>query len=993
MKRILSFLLALLMVWSLAVPAMAVEVPTEANTFYLDVDKTSVKVGETVTLSVYCNTEMANMASCTVLVDYDETVFQLDLANSSTEGDEEYWGVIDNYHENQGKYTGVSMFRSSSKETIPNGLLTSIKLTALKASDDTSFKIFKADASWLDKDNNSAKVNVDVKFAGPIEMTVTGESEPETTAPTEPELVIPAGAPFTDITTDKGSALKVVASGTLAASYYDAVPYYVVTVPVDATVAYVAHPKSANPIMEKGWSYGIYWDMENGIEANPDLNWTETDDGGIFEIPMVCDDINPVADKSGKITGAVGVGDADTWAPICLFSFVYDYETYKVTLPKNPEVYTIDYTGSTNVVEGENFTFTVTPTEDYEGTPVVKAGDETLTPNEDGSYTVTVNENVTITVEGFTKKVYHTVTLPTSEAYTVASQQSTSVVHGGTFTFTVEVAEGYEGTPVVKAGGETLTPNENGSYTITVTESIAIEVSGITRHFEGYGVQMSEDKSITAGEMAEVQIPVLAGEGIIYNAYDLTLTYDADIVNYESCVAANENDEFTVEAEDGTIRIMGYGPDKVVGTSPVTLTFSGNAVGNADVELTVARVDIGEHAIGANAPEATISDDGITVINVSGYTVTLDEGLKADTTLAQNGVDYVFYPTDADNYTYEVTVTVGDETFTVGANADGSFTIPGAMITGNIVLTAVMTPKEYDVVINGDDVTGANKATYNKDYTFRVDKKDGYTYSVTVKINNTEYTGFIESNGTYTIPGTAITGPIVITVTKTPIPGGQVTVTKPGYVTGDDNATKGQDYTFTVPEEEGYTYGDVKVTVGGTDISAQVQKNADGSYTIPGAYVTGTVVIEVSRVSSVNVDVASYITLDDGNVMYLVTASGTIAEGSAAKYDGQNMYWSEKYEAYAWLVVSTASLEDMKAEAQGKVAVGAGSAAGEIAYAGDVNGTNVIDINDAQLTYDMYNAKYADFTDVSILKFLCADVNGSTNVNVDDAAAVVAAIP
>jgi hypothetical protein len=41
----------------------------------------------------------------------------------------------------------------------------------------------------------------------------------------------------------------------------------------------------------------------------------------------------------------------------------------------------------------------------------------------------------------------------------------------------------------------------------------------------------------------------------------------------------------------------------------------------------------------------------------------------------------------------------------------------------------------------------------------------------------------------------------------------------------------------------------------------------------------------------------------------------------------------------------------------------------------------------------MYNAKYADFTDVSILKFLCADVNGSTNVNVDDAAAVVAVIP
>ena len=605
---------------------------------------------------------------------------------------------------------------------------------------------------------------------------------------------------------------------------------------------------------------------------------------------------------------------------------------------------------------------------------------------------ITVPEKIEIAVE--IPVVTCTVTLPQNPVgYTVATEDDTTLEPGSTFTFTVEVAEGYEGTPVVKAGSETLTPNDDGSYTITVTESIAIEVSGITRHFEGYGVQMSEDKSITAGEMAEVQIPVLAGEGVIYNAYDLTLTYDADIVNYESCVAANEDDKLTVEAEDGTIRIMGYGPNKTVGASPVTLTFSGKAVGDADVELTVARVDIGEHAIGADAPEATISDDGITVINVSGYTVTLDEGLKADTTLAQNGVDYVFYPTDADNYTYEVTVTVGDETFTVGANADGSFTIPGAKVTGNIVLTAVLTPKEYDVVINGDDVTGEKKATYNTDYTFQVDEKDGYTYSVTVKINNTEYTGFIESNGTYTIPGTAITGTVVITVTKTALPDNQVNVNKPGYVSGADTATMGQDYTFTVPEEEGYTYGDVKVTVGGTDISAQVQKNADGSYTIPGAYVTGTVVIEVPRISGVTVDAVPYITLDEGTVMYLVTASGVSAESFAAKYDGQSMYWSEKYNAFAWLIISADSQENVRLAASEKVSVAEGTNAGTVVYTGDVNGTTVIDINDAQLTYDMYNAKYADFTDVSILKFLCADVNGSTNVNVDDAAAVVAVIP
>ena len=764
MKRILSFLLALLMVWSLAVPAMAVEVPTEANTFYLDVDKTSVKVGETVTVSVYSNTEMTDMMSNSVLIDYDETVFELDKTNSAVTGNKKRWGIIDSTHEDVGKYTGTSMFDADSEVTIPNGLLATIQFTALEAADSTSFAIFLTDASWFNWDDNS-KNNIDVKFAGPVSVAV-------------------------------------------------------------------------------------------------------------------------------------------------------EEDTVAVTLPENPVGYTIE------------------------------------------------------------------------------SQDPTTLTPGSTFTFAVEVAEGYEGTPVVKAGGETLTPNEDGTYTITVTADIAIEVSGITRHFEGYAVKLSEDKTITAGEKAEVTIPVLAETAANYNAYDLTVTYDAAIVNFDSCVAANSNDELTVEAESGSIRIMGYGPDKAVGQSSVTLTFTGKAVGTANVAIATAKVDIGEHAISGDAPEATVADDGVAVITVSGYTVTLGTGLKADTTLAQNGVDYTFYATDADNYTYEVMATIGEETFPIGVNADGSYTVPGDKISGNIVLTATMTPKEYDVVFIGDDVSGESKATYNTPYTFRLDKKDGYTYSVSVKINNVAYNAVVDNkDGTYTIPGTDITGTITVTVVKTALAENMVNVTKPGYVNGDDTATKGEDYTFTVPEEEGYIYGDVTVTVNGNDICEYVVHNEDGSYTVPGELITGTVVIEVARITGLTVDVVSYITLDEGQVMYLVTAGlGNSAGSFSAKYDGQRMYWSEQYNAYAWLLISTDSLETVKALAEEKVAVSTTADAEAIVYTGDVNGTNVIDINDAQLTYDMYNTKYADFTEVSMLKFLNADVNGNKTVNVEDAAAVVAVI-
>ena len=55
----------------------------------------------------------------------------------------------------------------------------------------------------------------------------------------------------------------------------------------------------------------------------------------------------------------------------------------------------------------------------------------------------------------------------------------------------------------------------------------------------------------------------------------------------------------------------------------------------------------------------------------------------------------------------------------------------------------------------------------------------------------------------------------------------------------------------------------------------------------------------------------------------------------------------------------------------------------------DVNETGVVDINDAQLTYDIYSGKYTDFEKVSVRKFLRADVNLDKAVNSTDAVAVV----
>ena len=286
------------------------------------------------------------------------------------------------------------------------------------------------------------------------------------------------------------------------------------------------------------------------------------------------------------------------------------------------------------------------------------------------------------------------------------------------------------------------------------------------------------------------------------------------------------------------------------------------------------------------------------------------------------------------------------------------------------------------------DVTAADKATYNTDYTFTVTEDGNYTYNTTVTVGGKPYALGNPENGKYTIPGTDIKGDIVITVTRTVKPSSVVSVTKPDYVKGNDTATKGQDYDFTVEREDGYDYSEPTVKVGGVDVTDKLVKKENGSYTVPGSSITGNITIEVTKTAAVAVDVTEYITLN-GKVMYLVTASGNFAEGQAAKYDGMSMFWSEKYNAYAYLVISADGLETVKAEAAAKVKVAEGTAAGTVDYTGDVNGTKVIDVNDAQLTYDMYNAKYESFDAVTMPKFLNADVNGDKTVNVSDATAIV----
>lgn len=497
---------------------------------------------------------------------------------------------------------------------------------------------------------------------------------------------------------------------------------------------------------------------------------------------------------------------------------------------------------------------------------------------------------------------------------------------------------------------------------------------------EGYSVAASGDAGINVGEDTTVALNVTHKDGNAYNAYYFEVSYDTSVLTYKSA----DVQDVVVDEAAGTLKIAGYGANKDSGTAAATLTFTGKAVGAGKVTITKANVDAKANANAQDAPAVNIDETtAAATITVGGYSVTLPEGFSGAASAAA-GTDYTFKANGDDYGCYDVTATMGGETTTVTNNGDGSFTIKN--VTGEIVVTA--TPKTYAVTVTGtgagDVSENAATAAYKTDYTFKLTKADGCNYTVTVTAGGNTVTATATTEGVYTISGADIKGELIITVEKTAIVIPTTTIT----ITGDTDdvqggliltAKNGEDTTFKINKKDGYTYtvkaGDTELTVG-----------ADGTVTIPGSLLTGaplTVTVTKTAVNPYSVEVYEYVKLD-GQSIWLVVAKSD----SVLAYGADTMFTSEKYGGHCWLVISAENADTVKTEAIAAVKAGSGTAAAAV-YTGDVNGTGNIDVNDAQLVYNIYNTEYASFDALSRAKFLAADVNGDHTVTVLDAAAVV----
>lgn len=510
---------------------------------------------------------------------------------------------------------------------------------------------------------------------------------------------------------------------------------------------------------------------------------------------------------------------------------------------------------------------------------------------------------------------------------------------------------------------------------------------------KGYTVSMGDDKQAAFGQTVEIPVTIGYSDDSVnsYNAYDMTFTYDSSALKLDMTETNEEGNR--VMLGDNSVRIVRYGKEAALGEA-LTLKFEVLAgQGSYNVTVTSAKVDTNGNAIEADAPDATIVKNTATV-TVSGYTVDLPDDFTrtdAEGSTIEAGKDLTFKPKDP-NYDYNVTVTVGGETVTPTIGEDGTYTVPN--VNGNVTVTGTKTPKSFSVTL-GDDTTGEATATYTKDYIFTLTPASGYTYNVTVTIGGktyTNYTPVVNENGTttYTIPGADVTGDIVINSNKAVKPAQTFSVSFTGTGASDakgaSSVTENAAYTFTVDKKDNFEYT-VSATMGGKTVA--VTEGENGSYTI--AKVTGNLVITVEKksVSTMNVAVSKFVEMDNKTV-FLVTVTGTPEEGKAFAYGENVMYKTTAYgeNVYSWLVIVDGT-DLTAADAEAKITQSAAEAE-EVAAGYDVNETGVVDINDAQLTYDIYTGKYTDFEKVSVRKFLRADTNADKVVNSADAVVVVA---
>lgn len=522
-----------------------------------------------------------------------------------------------------------------------------------------------------------------------------------------------------------------------------------------------------------------------------------------------------------------------------------------------------------------------------------------------------------------------------------------------------------------------------------------------------YKVQLDAPPSAAVGESVQVFLyiePINTSDNSGFNSYYFALDYDNDRLEFSGAVFGKDiKAPIIAEASNGKLIVAGYGETLSYGYMKLAFTLISD--GDATVTLTRANIDRSDNAQN-DARTATISNSSVTV-HAGGYPVTLPEkdGGISDVSgpaFAAAGGNYTFTALPA-GMAFEFTATVDDveAPLTVIDNKDGTYTVFG--VTGDLKIKLDgAVARTYSATVQGNgasDVWNAtDKATYGVDYKFLITPATGYHYAVSVTVGGQTVAPEVDDNS-YTIPGTAIEGDIVITVTKA-IQADTTQIMFVGNGTDDlENrggvytAVNGQEFTFKLNKQPGYEY---TVTAKKGDEDITMTDDGNGTYTIAGENINGgiiTVTVTRSAPPAVDVTAQEFLTCRDGTIFLLrATAREDLGESRDLMYGDKHMLWSSEYKAYVWLVkVATDTANEVVEGAKTNISISNKAKHTTVLHTGNVNSSKQVDINDAQLIYDLYmkNTPIDITQNGNMQALLNGDVNCNGKLDTGDARAVV----
>ncbi len=211
----------------------------------------------------------------------------------------------------------------------------------------------------------------------------------------------------------------------------------------------------------------------SGNEVMYQIDWDTDGDGTVDDTTYVAYGAMPAHDNGSKNADPQYTYTFTGWSPELAVvtgtakytaKFSASINQYTVTLPSG-EGFTVQHEGSTAVEYGKTFTFIVSVEKGYFAGEnfAVKADGRSLVLNANGSYTVTVSGNVTITVEGIEQDAVMPVISGVTDGGTYYVTQSVTVTDDHLQSVTLN------GVPVTDSTF-TLEGNKSETYIIVATD-------------------------------------------------------------------------------------------------------------------------------------------------------------------------------------------------------------------------------------------------------------------------------------------------------------------------------------------------------------------------------------------------------------------------------------------------------------------------------------------------------------------------------------------